>query len=437
MAAYPGGIDTQMQQGAMKTVFENYVSEKVHNKFPLKDLFKFTPVDFAGQEVQYDAHVKRNTSPMFVGEDSAFADAGAQGHIKVHISQRKAMARVRMTSESIADSSKTEGAWVSTKKDEMTRLIDDLARMDEYSLGSDGRGVLALVNGAANSATQTLDAPGGITGANFGNRFILPGMFIAFVNPATGAIRSSSVKKVLSCSSDGTQITLDSAFSSTDNDYIVQAANSSVTDVLDTSYERAFWGLMALIDDGTYRNNYFNVDRSSYGSFSSYVKSSTGAMSLDLFQQTADVVDQKLGGQITRMTGHHSVRRSYIRLTEADRRYQGASLLRPDGGTVAMKQGDLTMGEIPFQAIRSHPLATIFFLDEKGCGAVEYVSEKGKWVDEDGRILVRVGSGSSGRDAFEAWYRIRKQRHFRDPGKCARWDGITGQTLIVVRPAGD
>jgi hypothetical protein len=190
---------------------------------------------------------------------------------------------------------------------------------------------------------------------------------------------------------------------------------------------------MGLFDDGTYRNNYFNVDRSQYGQWQTYVKSSTGALSLDLFQQTADVVDQKLGGEIDLMTGHHAVRRLYIKLTEADRRYSAGNLMKPDGGTAAFKQGDLTMGEVPIKAIRTHPLASMFLLDTKGAGLVTYGSEKGKWVDEDGRVLIRVGIGSTARDAFEAWYRIRKQHHARYPGKCARLDGITGQTLIVVQ----
>jgi len=431
--ASPGGADTQLIQGALKTVFEDHVSEMVNNKNPLKGLFKWTPVDYAGQEIVYDAHVTRNISPMFVGEDGAFADAGVQGHIKVHIGQKKLMARVRMTSESISDSMKSEAAFVSTKKDEMTRLIDDIARKDEYSLASDGRGVLALVDGALSSTTQTVDAPGGIAGNDFGNRFISPGMYIAFVNPATGALRSSSVRKVVSCAADGASIVIDATYSSADNDYIVQAANSAVDDVLDTSFEHGFWGLMALFDDGTYRNNYFNVDRSLWQQFQSYVKASTGALSLDLFQQVSDVLDQKFGAEVSLMTAHHSVRRLYIKMSEADRRYSGSSLMRPDGGTAAMKQGDLSMGEIPIKAIRTHPLTSMFLLDTKGAGLVEYGSEKGKWVDEDGHILVRCGTGTAARDSFEAWYRMRKQRHARNPGKCARLDGITGQTLIVVR----
>lgn len=430
------GADTQVIGGTLKTVYEDYVAEKTNNKFPLKDMFKWKDVDYAGAEVVYDAHVTRNISPMFCGENGAFADAGAQGSIKVHVGQRKLMARVRITSEAIHDSMKSEGAFASARRDEMARIIDDIARTEEYALSADGRGVLAVVDAADPdaSATLTLDSPGGIAGDDFGNRFLLPGMYVGWVNPATGALRAG-IRKVVSCSNDGTSITLNAACGTTvaDNDYLVQAANSSVTDILDTSFEHGFWGLTALFDDGTYRNNYFNVDRSQWQQFQSYVKSSTGAMSVDLFQQVSDIIDQKLGGSIDLMTAHHSVRRVYLKMLEADRRYSGNSLMKPDGGTAAFKQGDITMGEVPIKAIRTHPLAMLFLLDTKGCEPVCYGSEKGKWVDEDGQVLVRVGTGASARDAFEAWYRKRKQYHVRFPGKCGRLDGITGQSLIVVR----
>ena len=42
----------------------------------------------------------------------------------------------------------------------------------------------------------------------------------------------------------------------------------------------------------------------------------------------------------------------------------------------------------------------------------------------------------AGRDAFEAWYRMRKQYFLEYPAFCARLDGITGQSLVVQRAAG-
>jgi hypothetical protein len=433
------GATTQTIGGVLKTVYEDFIAEATNQKMPLSDLFRWENAEYAGQEVVYTAHVTRNVSPMWVGEDSAFADAGSQGYVKVHIGQRKLMARVRLTAEAIADSMKSEGAFKSARKDEMNRLIDDIARMEEYAITSDGRGVLALINEATPSGDTSLivDAPGGITGADFGNRFFLAGMYICAINPATGDIRAG-ICKVTACSSDGTTLTVDAAPNAAwaDNDYICQAANSSVTSVLDTSYEHAAWGLTALFDDGTYRSNYFNVDRNNYPQYQTYVKAATTTVSEDLFQQTADVVDQRLGGEIDLMTAHHSIRRLIIQLTQADRRYTGGNLQRPDAGTSAFTMGDIPFGGVPVKAIRTHPLAMLCGIDKKNSGFVRYGSEKGKWVDEDGSVLVRVGTGSTGRDSFEAWYRKRYQNHVRYPGKSFRMDGITGQSLIVVREAG-
>jgi hypothetical protein len=430
------GADTQTIDGILKDYYEDFIAEQVNNKNPLKDLFRFETMPFSGREIVYTAHVSRNVSPMFVGEDSAFADAGNQGHVQVRVGQRKLMARVRMTSEAIADSMSNQGAWKQSKRDEMNGVINDIARKEEYALCSDGRGVLALIDEVSPTGDTTLelDAPGGITNDNFGNRFFQVGQFVGFVDPNSGALRSG-IRKVTAVNADGTDVTLDAAPASgvANNDYVVQAANSSVTDIIDTSYEHAWWGLMALIDDGTYRQNYFGVDRATYGNFSAYVKASTGALSVDLIQQVADILDQKMAGKLDLILLHHSTRRLYLNIMASDRRYTAESLRRPDAGTTAITQGDITVGEVPMKVIRDFPLDVMMLLDKANSGWVCYQSEPGKWVDEDGSVLVRVGSGSTGRDAFEAWYRMRKQYHCRYPSYNARLDGVTGQTLVVVR----
>jgi hypothetical protein len=127
------------------------------------------------------------------------------------------------------------------------------------------------------------------------------------------------------------------------------------------------------------------------------------------------------------------VRREYIKLLDADRRYTGADLQSPDGGTKAMKQGDLTIGEIPIKAIRTIGLAQVYFLDTKKSGFKRYVAEPGKFMDRDGLVWIRDGSGTNARHAYEATYFCRKQYFAKNPGLNARWDGVTGQTLVVVK----
>lgn len=433
------GANTQTVDGMLKENYEAFVAQMVNYKNPLKDIVKFKPVPYGGRETVYDSHVGTNVSPMFVGEDGAMADAGAQEHVEVRARQRKLMGRIRLTPEAMMDTSKGEYAWVEARKSEMDGLVKDMARREEFALATQGLGVLARINEAdpTTNTTLILDSPGGITGSSFGNRFIQRGMFLAFVNPNTGALRSG-IRKVTAVSADGTSVTLDAAPAAgvADNDYVVQAANSSVTDILDTSYENAFWGLLALVDDGTFRTNYFGVDRDIYDAYKSYVKASTGAFSVDIAQQAVDVVDQKLGGKTDLLLMQHAQRRLYLTTMQADRRYAGASLQRPDAGTAALQQGDITLGEIGIKVIRDLPYDMIIGIDKEQSGFVCYESEPGKWVDEDGRILIRVGSGSTARDAFEGWYRMRKQYHMRNPGVNWRLDGLTGQTVVVVRPAG-
>jgi hypothetical protein len=441
LSSSPGvGADSTAVFGLYKDVFEEGIAEGVNNVNPLTDVFKEEKIDYKGGKGHtFVAHVGRNPSPMFVAEDGAFAGAGAQRHINGTVSIRKMMARIRLTQESMDDSVSSEAAWRSAKKDEMTRIIDDIAKREEFALSCDGRGILAAIAAGSSGTVLELKNPGNVANVSFGNRFVQAGMFLAAINPADGSIRAG-IAKVISVNEDGTDVTIDVSFSTltawATSDYIVQAANSGVTDVLDTSYEHAYWGLPALVDDGTNRANYFEVQRSLVPLYKSYVVASAGALATDAMQRTADVLYQKLNATVDRLLMHPSVRREFIKLTVADRRYNydATDKRRTDPGTKAFgdPSGDLTLGEVPVTPIRTLGLDQVYFLDTKRMSAKQYVAEPGRFVDEDGSILVRDGVGDNARHAFEAWWFARKQNFVGNPAVCARWDGVTGQTLVVV-----
>ncbi len=434
------GSDSTTNLGLYKDVYEEGIAEGVNNSNPLGDIFKPEKVDYKGGKGEtFVAHVGRNPSPMFVYEDGAFAGAGAQRHIQGKVDIRKMMARLRLTQESMEDSVSSEASWRSSKKDEMTRIIDDIAKREEFALSTDGKGVFCLLQGdpGTTSTTIEVDSPGNIAGANFGNRFLQKGMYLAAINPATGAVRAGIVK-VVDVNEDGTDFTSDAVTDTAwgDNDYLVQAANGSVTLVTDTAYEAAYWGLPALIDDGTNRANYFEINRTGNPSYKSYVVAAAGALATDAMQRTADVLFQKLGGTVTRLLMHPSVRREFLKLTEADVRYgpRAASKANSDPGTAAFRDpgGDMTLGEVKVTPIRTLGLDQVYFLDETRMAAKQFVAEPGRFVDDDGSILVRDGIGDSARHAFEVWWYARKQNFVGNPAVCARWDGVTGQTLVIV-----
>lgn len=430
--------------GLLKDYYDDeWVSDGVNNKHPLKDIVddKSTDKEYGGRRVIYGFHTQRNKSPFATGEYGLFAEADIQGHVDVTVEIRKMMARTILTPEAIADSAKSEMAWEDAQENNFDKIIDDLARRDEMMLSYDGRGVLSRINAGtpSSSATLPVDSPGGVSGSTFGNRFFQAGTYVAAINPATGAIRTG-VQKISSLSTDGNNIVLPATpdASWADNDYLVKAANGSVTDPLDTEYEHWFWGMLGIFDDGTYRGNFGGIDRTLWDNANSYVNASTGALSIDLLQQLADILDARCGGVTSLLMGHYSIRRLYIKLTQADRRYTDQNLKNPDGLTAAFTQGDITVGEVPFKVIRDFPYGILLGIDVEKAKIRRYVSTKGEWVkDGDGRILVRAGTGATARDAFEAWYRMRYQYWAKFPAAAWRADGISGATISIVRPLGD
>lgn len=431
--------------GILKDFYEDYVQQGINDLNPLSDIIeeKDTDKEYGGRQFVYPAEVDPNKSPMFTNEYGLFAEAGVTTDLQVKGTVKKMMGRIMLTPETIYDTASRKGSWEDVMDQQMGGLVKRIARRAEIALNLDGRGVICRINDATPSGSTEVfvDSPGGITGATFGSRYAERGIYVAAINPATGGIRAG-ISKIASLPSAGTSIIFESAPNAAwaDNDYLVKAANASVTDPLDTEYESAYWGLLALVDDGTYRTDYFNVDRTVFDYVNSYVNPSTGALSFDALQMVADVNDQRMGGATDLMLAHHSIRRLYIKLTQADRRYTGQDLQKPDGGTVAFakpSKGDITMGEVPIRVIRDFAYGTLMGLDTAQMKLCRYVSEKGKWVNDlDGRVLVRAGVGATARDAAEAWYRQRLQYHMKLPSVCWRMDGITGATIVVVRPVG-
>jgi hypothetical protein len=209
----------------------------------------------------------------------------------------------------------------------------------------------------------------------------------------------------------------------------VRAANTAVTDVSDTSFNKEAMGLGGLVDDGTNVATLHNVNRTSYPIYASTVVASVGALSADVLQRGCDVADERGGGEISDLLMHQSVRRAYIALTDGERRYIGADLSSPDAGTRAAKQGRMTFGGIPIMVDKYAPYGTIFGLDRSGLKRYEAIA--GEWAQDDGNILKQIGTGSTLRDSYEAFYRKWFNLHNDFPARSFRLDGVTASLVVV------
>jgi hypothetical protein len=426
-------LDLAAFDAVLKEVYEKTIIPLLNSRTRTRNMFKKETGSWEGRYVRYPLNVSRNQGVMFTTENGTLPVAGQQGYVETRIPIRYAHGRIQLSIQTIKHSRTSKGAFKRAMDQEMLGLVRDLSNDLNRAMFGSGKGTLALVNEATptGDATLILDSPGGVPGATHGNRFLNPGMWIAFINPSNGALRSSGAspgRQVMAVSTDGTNVTLSSAppTGTADNDLVVKIASGvSSLVVTDTAYNQESNGLLALIDDGTYVDTLNNVSRTTYPIFKSTVISNVGPLSADVLQRGLDVADQLGEGNITAFICHHSVRRAYLTLMEVDRRYAGGDLLSPDAGTKAAKMKDVTFGTIPWYVDKDAPYGILFAVDFTT--ATRWVEVEGEWADDDGTILLRL----TNQDAYEARYRVFENYSLDRPASCVRWEGITANVIVA------
>lgn len=424
--------NTAAYDEVLKTIWGPGIAELIPTKTPLYDRFvERDAKDWGGRYVEYPAVVGRTQGVASVAEGGALPTAGQEKYQSFRIPMTLTYARVQFTGFAMKASEGDRNAFASIVDREMKGVIATLRSESARMIFGDGRGVLCLLNGdPGTTTTATVDSPGGVAGATNGARYINPGMLIAAINPSTGTMRSG-VSTVNTVGAAGTTFTTTSAINTAwaDNDYLVRAATTSVTDVSDTSYIKEPMGLLGHVDDGTYVSTYHNINRTSYPILQSSVISSVGAISADVIQRAIDLVDQIADGDTSELWCHHSVRRAMIQVTDDRRRYMGSDLSSPDMGTRAAKGQPISFGGIPVNVEKYAPYGMVFGLDPSPF--YRYVLVRGAWADDDGSVLARSGVGTSGVDTWEAFYRIFHEFHCDEPAKQFRLADVAATVTVA------
>jgi hypothetical protein len=390
-------------------------------------------VNWTGRQVTYPIHVGRNEGVGASAEGALLPTAGKQSFATVKIPVKYNYVRVQLTKQVMESSMESEGAFARAMDYELKGAVKDAANDLERQNFGYGKGTLALAAGAQSiSATTTLnvDSPYGITPTTNGARFLNPGMTVVVMDPSSDTTIEGTFT-VSSIGSAGTSIVIGGTQSLTISDnarlfrYIAGDVSGATNNL---GHERM--GLLGLIDDGTYAATLHNVVRATYPVFTATVIPSVGQLSLDVIQRGVDATDERGGANLS--TGgvfltHHSVRREYLKLLEADRRYTGGDLRSPDGGVkkAALRRGgEITYGDIPWRVAKHAPYGTLFAF-EKG-SITRYIQIRGAWADDDGSILKWIPEY----DKWTAFYRIWDNNHTDRPNDSVRWDGITATVQV-------
>lgn len=409
----------------LKDVYAPVVREQMSLYSAAQEIFeKIEDAEFDGRQVKECAIMSFNEGVGAIGESGNLPTAGNFDPQNFTIPMKYMYGTIKMTKPMIESAKTSKGAFKNAMRTSMESMVRNLKRERARMLWGWGSGALARVNDATpdGAAAVGIDCPGGVTGSFGGTRFLRSGMIVSMGDIAAGLVRS-----IVSVDSS-TQITLSSATSGgTDNNLIYRVATAASTAAADYGKDNEPMGILGLIDDGTYVATLHGLSRSSYPVLKSRVEASIGALSLDAIQRNFDIAEQMGDAQIDNLMGHHSVRRAYLALLEADRRYTGGDLSSPDGGTKVVKRGQyVTFGGKPIIEDRNAPYDMLFGVDKRDMK--RYVQVEGEWADDDGTVLHRV----TGKDEYEAFYRIWENYHCSRPNTCFRMEGITTGKIYVA-----
>lgn len=408
----------------LKDNYQDVVREQISVFSPLQEYIeKATDIQWEGRQAVEAAIMSYNEgSGVAIAEGGSLPTAGNFDPQNFLIPMKFIYGQIQLTKQAIDSAKTSKGAFKNVFKTSMETMVKNMKREQARMLASSGTGILAYVNGGSSGTTVTCDTPGGVAGSTGGSRYIRKGMILAFHDGAT----LRGVRTVTAVASTGLTFTIDSALAITDNDYITRCPTTSIAAVSGTSYNAEPMGILGLIDDGTYVGTLNGLSRTTYPQLKSRVQSNVGALSLDAIQANFDVAEQLGDANIDVLVCEHAVRRAYLALLEADRRYSGESLTSPDGGTKAVNRKQwVTFGGKPMVTDRNMPYGVLFGIDKTDLRA--YVQNEGEWDDTTGAVLKQV----SGQDSFYAFYRVWKNYHDSRPNNCFRMDGITVNNIFV------
>jgi hypothetical protein len=384
-----------------------------------------------GRRARVTLHVRRNYSGVkTTPEGRTLPTAGQQQFLPMYIPYVDTTGRINLTVQVIDQSESNRGAFINAMMEEMDGLVRDAVQYRNEMICGYGSGILCRVNGnpASSATTADVDDPGGFTQSTNGTRFLAPGQIVAAIR--ANAIVANTPLTVDSVTDSDTVTFLANTADLADNDILVRAAATTITNVEDTDYNAPTMGLLGMVDDGTLVNSYFGVNRTSYPILQSRVVANAGGISADLIQREIDVAEQRGQGNIAVHLMHHSTRRAYLAVMENDRRYTGSDLRNPDLGTKSaqvVKGSGVGFGGVRIREEKHFPYGTWVGLDNSSF--LHFVGVEGRWEDRQGSILQLDTANST--HTFTALFYMRDNFAMTRPNSSFRLDGLTTSVVAL------
>ena len=415
-------MDVTTFQNAMKDdYFKNLITSQLNDNQKLVSIFTKDTEGWPSGGNQLISSIKtgRNYAVRAVGDGGLLPSPKSPVYRKLTIPKRYCYGSVQFSGPVIKQSLKDSATFAKALQEGADDLVESIDRFRNRFLCSYGRGILALVNGAGTGiATLTVDTPGGFVSTVNGTRYLNEGMDVAIVDPTTGTIASFRTISTFDQTNQTVTFTQPVTAGDAPDNYAIVLASTDGTSV-ESSLDLEPMGLMGIVDDGTFVNNYFGVSRTTNISLRSTVIPTTGVLTAQKLQKGLDGCERKSGKMPNMYVMDHSVRREYLAIRETQFEYMDDKM-KPD---VGFDKGALN-GEVKYTGQRIMPVSDMPYGYWVGLNTetmIRTVDGEGEWIAEDGAILSRIPN----RDVFIANYRLFENYWSRMPNANFRLDGVT------------
>lgn len=353
-------------QDILKNFYIGPIRENLNKATVLLAQLKKSSTEVVGEQVILPLHFGRNWGVGARGTNGTgtLPTARNQQYDKAFFTTKDVYGRINISGKTIRATKTDRGAFLRSVTSETKGMTEDLSSDVNRQLYGSGDGLLTLINGAANSAVQTVDS----------TQYLEEGMHID--------IGADLDQTILSIDSE-TQITMTAVVNTADNDTIRITGTGATDELNGLALITSNAGTLQNIDPTTvsiWKGNVFGSD------------AAPAVLSEDDMQEAQDAAEIR-GGKVDMIITSFLGRRKYIALLASQKRYTTPAVGKLKGG-----YSYIDFNEIPLVVDRhcqaSSTATRFYFLTLKDLGL--YRMADFDWMKEDGNILARqVGANAT------------------------------------------
>jgi hypothetical protein len=362
--------------GALFVKYLPGVIESLNNSCPARQI-PMGDVKWEGDYLQKTVHVKRNVGITMTTDGGALPTSGKQSYVPAKAYRKFLVGSVRVSDGLLATAATTANAAISATESELTGLLDNMKKLENFFWTRDGTGMVANVgtDATASSAGDTFtvdDARGLWDGQDYEIRNG------ATITTASFQVRSTA--RTPTAAGEFTVTTEGSVSSTAGYDIYWKTGSAS-------AYGRAITGLDKLIDDAS--GTFQGVNVTTYPRYTSPVLGNGGTarpMTPSLFRQMLAMIRQESGSDASSSL---VVLTSNWDMVNFEELYEGELRLAPTDKVAGLDIPTFqsSFGKFSVQTDPDSPYGKMFFIDRS---QVTYARQKElSWRGGDKGIFMR------------------------------------------------